>query len=441
MMECDHNERTLEDINTVLEYAKLEASDVKPTVQCIYFSQQLDNQSFKLLELNDTVLETLTNGEKVVIRGSAEDMAILCTSSATFEIKEAEISNSMLITPQLAIGQDVEDSGAQNIQVAKVISVMNNYYELRPCKPRISKLKKLLEENMFSGRECEEDEQHQGHKYSLEDLLDIVQGSESEIKESLKKLKACQIEGLWRVLDFNFLSQVLNHIIQLCEENDWLSTGIQLEECVETLGQLFPKYPDASPIRTILTGNHSVRINEAPLYIQMTKKEVITHIIQCYADEMKSAPSQRDQDPEDQPMEIDAKFFTFNEDKVCQFFAELILRSSGKFNFKEFLRVWEQTVPQGMKTSLSQLEGIALIEKDAVPEVIGYYPVEDLPEDVGERFNQLFKTREKWSLADISPYIRDMTTKKLDVGGLLTKYARASMMNGVKVFSSRRPVI
>lgn len=47
-------------------------------------------------------------------------MAVLCTSSATFEIKEAEISNSMLITPQLAIGQDVEDSGTQNIQVAKV---------------------------------------------------------------------------------------------------------------------------------------------------------------------------------------------------------------------------------------------------------------------------------------------------------------------------------
>ena len=52
----------------------------------------------------------------------------------------------------------------------------------------------------------------------------------------------CFYKGLWRVLDFNFLSQVLNHIIQLCEENDWLSTGIPLEECVETLGQLFPKY-------------------------------------------------------------------------------------------------------------------------------------------------------------------------------------------------------
>lgn len=41
---------------------------------------------------------------------------------------------------------------------------MNNYYELRPCKPKVAKLKKLLEENMYSGKECEEDEQHQGHK-------------------------------------------------------------------------------------------------------------------------------------------------------------------------------------------------------------------------------------------------------------------------------------
>lgn len=32
-------------------------------------------------------------------------------------------------------------------------------------------------------------------QYSFEDLLNLVQGSETEIKESLKKLQACQIEG------------------------------------------------------------------------------------------------------------------------------------------------------------------------------------------------------------------------------------------------------
>lgn len=51
-------------------------------------------------------------------------------------------------------------------------------------------------------------------------------------------------------------------------------------------------------------------------------------------------------------------------------------------------------------------QGIALIDRNCMPEVIWYFPVEDLPEDVGERFNTLFKTREKWSLAEISPYIR-----------------------------------
>jgi sister chromatid cohesion protein DCC1 len=49
---------------------------------------------------------------------------------------------------------------------------------------------------------------------------------------------------------------------------------------------------------------------------------------------------------------------------------------------------------------------MALIDKNSIPEVVWYFPVVDLPEDVGERFNTLFKTREKWSLAEITPYIR-----------------------------------
>lgn len=56
----------------------------------------------------------------MVIRGNTDDMAVLCTQTTTFEIKEAEISNSMLITPQLDIGEDVDDSGPQNTKVSKV---------------------------------------------------------------------------------------------------------------------------------------------------------------------------------------------------------------------------------------------------------------------------------------------------------------------------------
>ena len=48
--------------------------------------------------------------------------------------------------------------------------------------------------------------------------------------------------GYWRVLDFDFLVQVVSHLLQLCDENDWTNTGIPIEECVQVLQELYPKY-------------------------------------------------------------------------------------------------------------------------------------------------------------------------------------------------------
>ncbi|KAK3092052.1 hypothetical protein FSP39_024775 [Pinctada imbricata] len=407
--------RSLEDINTVLEFAKLEKKDVKPVVQSVFFSPELDNESYKLLEVDESVLDSILSGKQVVIRGDEEDSAVLCTDDKTYDIKEADISNAMLIIPDLKVGKDLSNVGEQNAHITQVTSVMHNYYELRPCKPKVKKLKSLLEENKFSGMESENDESHQGQKYTFQDLLNLVQASEIEIKTALDKLQACHIEGHWRVLDFDFLSQVLNHIMRLCEENDWLTSGIPLEDCCQTLEELFPR-------------------------------SVLEHVVHCYGDSIKPANKT---DEEEEQMEIDrithryvvdTKFYNLNEDKICRFFAELVLRHAGKFNFQEFLKVWEQTVPSEMKTSLHQLEGMALIDRNCKPEVIWYFPSENLPEDVGERFNFLFKTQEKWTLEEIKPYISDLTTEKMDVGALLTKYARASLQNGIKVFNSRKPV-
>lgn len=37
-------------------------------------------------------------------------------------------------------------------------------------------------------------------------------------------------------------------------------------------------------------------------------------------------------------------------------------------------------------------------------------------------------------------FLRDLCGEKQTTGALLTKYARSSMQNGIKVFNSRRPV-
>jgi len=35
------------------------------------------------------------------------------------------------------------------------------------------------------------------------------------------------------------------------------------------------------------------------------------------------------------------------EARVCRFLAEVLLRQAGKFNLKDFLSSWQQSVPEG----------------------------------------------------------------------------------------------
>ncbi|BFY99517.1 hypothetical protein BsWGS_02557 [Bradybaena similaris] len=387
------SKRSLSDISSILEFAKLAPSDFKPTVQCLYFSEHLGNDSIRILEVEESVLATLQAGRKITIRGDPGENAVLVTENTTYDLKEAETSNSMLMIPHLSFSHDLPETGQQEIRDREVTSVVHNYYELRVVKPRLKKMQTLLQMNPYRGRECEGDELDTGKKFTLCELQDSVQASDQEIVSGLAKMNACEIQGYWRLLDFEYEATVLYHIVQLCEERDWLLDGVNMEECCQVLMDLFPK-------------------------------EVIAHVVQRHSD--------------DEGGNSNTGVIRLSEDKICRHYAELCLRNSGKFNLNDFLRAWRESVPDGMKTSLEQIQGKALIDRDCCPEVIWYYSVEDLPEDVSERFEVLFEERKKWSLEEITPYIRDLTDDKTDAGALLTKYARASMMNGQKMFTSRK---
>ncbi|XP_055887109.1 sister chromatid cohesion protein DCC1-like [Biomphalaria glabrata] len=392
-----YKNRTLPDIQCVLELAKLESKDLKPCVQCLFFSGQLENDSFKLLELDEPVLQALQSGKKVEIRGDPSENAVLVTDSATYELKEAETSNSMLMLPKLTFGPDLHGDGNTEIINREVTAVVHNYYELRPIKPKLKKLRALLMENPYRGKECEGDEQDTYQNHTFAELQSTVQASDQEIKAGLAKINACEIQGFWRLLDLEYSATVLYHIVQLCEERNWFIEGLNMEECCEVLSELFPR-------------------------------EVVEHMVRSHSKH------------DDSCMETDnsSNIFYLSEDKICKHFAEMCLRHSGKFNLSDFLKAWQESVPHDMKTSFSQIQGMALIDRDSNPEVIWYYNVDDLPEDINERFEVLFDEKKRWSLEEITPYVRDLTDDKTDVGALLTKFARASTQNGIKMFSSRK---
>lgn len=56
------------------------------------------------------------------IKGSEDTHVIICSNSNTFELKEAETSNSLLLMPSLTHGKLIENTGSRTLMKQEVTS-------------------------------------------------------------------------------------------------------------------------------------------------------------------------------------------------------------------------------------------------------------------------------------------------------------------------------
>lgn len=388
--------RTREEVDATLQVAKVNAAELLPTVHCLSFGPGTSGAAagdFCLLELEPALCQQLEAGHSFVIRGDKDEQAVLCSKDKTYDLKIADTSNMLLFIPGCKTPDQLKKEEPQSSIVhTEIFGFSNNYWELRRCRPKLKKLKKLLMENTYDGPDSHKEEDPSRSKYTTEDLLDHIQASEGEIMAQLQVLNACEIGGYWRILEFDYEIKLLNHVTQLVDSESWSFSKVPLTVCLQELGPLEPE-------------------------------EMIEHCLKCYGKKY---------------VDNDEVYFELNADKICRATAEMLLQNAVKFNLAEFQEVWQQSVPEGMTTRLDQLKGLALVDRNSRPEIIFLLKVEDLPEGTQERFNSLFSLREKWMEEDIAPYIQDLCGEKQTIGTLLTKYARCSMQNGVKVYNSRR---
>ncbi|NXU03056.1 DCC1 protein, partial [Buphagus erythrorhynchus] len=388
--------RSRAEVDATLQTAKLNPAELLPAVHCLSFGPQAGGGECCLLQLEPGLCAELEAGRSLVIRGEKDEHAVLCSKDKTYDMKIADTSNMLLFVPGCKTPEELNaDPASCNIIHSQIAGFSKNYWELRRCRPKLKKLRKLLMEDPYEGPDSQKDQTSTFSKYTTEDLLSLIQASEEEILHQLQVIDACKIEGYWRILDFDYEMKLLSHVTQLIDSESWPLSKVPLCACLEELGSLEPR-------------------------------EMIEHILLSYGRKYV-----------DDAGEV---FFEMREDKICRAIAQMLLQNAVKFNLSEFEEVWQQSVPEGMTTRLDQLQGLALVDKSSRPETIFLLKVEDLPEDNQERFNSLFGIREKWTEVDITPYIQDLCAEKQTVGALLTKYARSSMLNGVKVFNSRRPI-
>ena len=113
-----------------------------------------------------------------MLRGSSDDGAVLCTQNATFSVKEAETSNSLLLVPSLALPTTLEKTGKRSLVTNTVEGVFYKYMEVLPAQPTTKRLHSVLREKSYKGGNSDQE-----HGWSLSELLDTVQASEEEILE------------------------------------------------------------------------------------------------------------------------------------------------------------------------------------------------------------------------------------------------------------------
>ncbi|XP_075985772.1 sister chromatid cohesion protein DCC1 [Anticarsia gemmatalis] len=418
--------RTPEEVRKIIKIAKLHESELTEVTQVLRFPEpEKHNDNLRLMLLDDNLLKQIEAGNELIFKGDPDENVVLCTSNKTYDVKEAETSNSLMLVPELlfaastgldetinnnsmecdsdtsfdksntSLNKSTEsDEGAKpprKIEHKDVVNTFFTYYELKPCKPRLSKLRKILEPTMYQGLELEY-AVDKSKLLTYDAIFDQVQASKAELNEELDKIQAVEIDGYYRLLEFDYEFRVLSYMLDLIDENSWLLDRISKETTLDSLKDLVPP----------------------PILAAMFKFYTVPSIL-----------------------EDGVQYYEYKQDKVCKFLARVLLKSAGKFNLAEFLQAWRDSVPEGMVTDESLLSGIALIDKSSTPQVVWGFAESDLPEGINERFKILFQTKAKWTVDQISPYIECYATEKLNVNALLTKYARASTQDGVRVFSAK----
>lgn len=371
------------------------------TMSIAYHSLFGSHNDITLLEIDEKLIPDILQ-QRVTIRGQPDEDAVLCTQSKTYALKYVGTSNSVfLIPPSDKAVKECNEKDDMTIPVASVIKVAPGSMELVEVAPKLDKLKFLLSQNPYSFVEASDmDISHEREKlntglYRWDDLADKVQASDEELRSGLQAFLAVEIDGYWRVLDDKYMDMILNMLLHDVILNDWSFNALNEDEVL-----------------------HALETEGFPCNIAM-------HCLKVYGNKVEDHVG-------------GSCMWRLEERRICVHFAREILKNN-KMKMETFMAEWMRKIPDGMHASFDMLEGEVLTEKLGIETLVYYFSVSSLPSTPAERFNILFRERQKWEWKDLQPYVRDLRVPRLSSEAILLKYTRRTQptVDAEPVFSAR----
>ncbi|KAH8279473.1 hypothetical protein KR026_010896, partial [Drosophila bipectinata] len=409
--------RTPEDVKAIVKHAKLDERQLTQLTQALYYpSADVASENLRLLELDAHMLEQIRDGHTLHFKGGLNEKVVLCTDERTYDVKGAEISNSLLLVPDLkfaaatstsplksprtgnanaSLERSLNDSTEDELEVPRtleqrpVLKVFHEYFECREIKPRFRKLGELLQLTRYSGPENEYCIERK-LLFSMPQLLDTVQCSRAQFMEGLRIYRAMELDGHIRVMEYEYEYRTINLMLGLISENSWALDEVEREETITSLNGIAPE-------------------------------EVVAGLFDIY-----TVPSERCPDK-----------FQYQESLVARIVAQNILQPGLRFRNEEFMRTWQEALPEGMVCDLKYLRGLGICDKEGAQSCIRSLAEEQLPTNINDRMKSLFKAKQKWTLNEMEPYIECFTTPTLSVSTLLAKHARSLTEGGVRYYVSK----
>ncbi|KAF8322142.1 hypothetical protein DL93DRAFT_2124030 [Clavulina sp. PMI_390] len=365
----------------------------------IAFSRSSES-SYRLIELPPDLVPLFEQRDKplgsITVKGRSDDDAVLCTNTATYAIRSISVSNTIaVISPSTDVPSTkppvtstpvgvVPSSGEYEMEIR---DQLHEFLELLPTIPRLGQLEELLKGTEFQDEDATFSSAPT-RKISYEQTRSIIQASDAELNEGLRKARVMTVEGQTKVLGW-LRSLSLDQLSDILQK----TLNILVAEGHAT-------FVPVPAFQTILQRDHGL------------SPEISDQVMRWFG------PSEKD-------------LWEPDYDQISKVIGLSLLSKNKNTSIAEdlFMSQWRDAVGDAHveHVNLPLLTGNYLssaTEASTETSVLWYFPSSELSINPVERFKDLFLTRTKWRSDDLVPFINDLTLDTKARDKLLLKFCR-----------------
>ncbi len=352
----------------------------------LFFDSSFDSRDLRLVEVPSDMIDIVKSGQNLKIVGDAnKGDTVLCSDDRTYSLRKVETSNHIFLVPPC------------NKHEFSLESQIKDYYEIKPILGKISKIKELLQDHVYTGPDDEENilKLHSKNFLTKLQLINQIQASNAEMNKAMNSLGVVELDGYMRMLGPDAVSAVSRDLLDTAIVSDWDLTQLDENLCAEAM----------------------------PETARVLLQHVLSTLGQRSSSSSSSSSSSTGKSNDKTNNSTACTTWVLDSDKVARKTAHILFENKftemGRHEawpVPDFLLEWGARTPGLGEVRRELLSGIAILIKDDnikdinKKEVYKYAPANNiiLLNSCQKRLENLFTIKSKYNKDELEPYVADL---------------------------------